>query len=403
MKLEQGMKRTYLVTLLTALAVIAVAFCVHLVFGDNSADRTIKVGFVYVGDASTAYTCNFLRAQSAIETEFDGQTEVIAKYNVAEGNEKAALQELVDAGCELIFTTSYGYGETTKKFAELYPEVEFCQATCANANDEPKLENYHTFMGAIYQGRYISGVVAGMKIKELIDAGVLTNKQAKVGYVGAYPYAEVISGYTAFFLGVRSVVPEAEMKVKYTNTWSSYALEKACAEELIQDGCVIIAQHSDTIGPAVACEETEKMHIVYHVGYNQSMLNVAPSTYLTGARIDWKPYILSAVGAVLAQKDIEKCVRGNIHGNDAGAGFEEGWVQMLELNEIVTAEGTKERVEELVKEFKEGSIMVFQGDYIGVNPYDETDICDLNKGYKENEMCSAPTFSYVLEDVITVE
>ncbi|MBO5303994.1 MAG: BMP family ABC transporter substrate-binding protein [Lachnospiraceae bacterium] len=403
MKAEQGMKRIYLITLLSALAVLVAAFCIHQIFDVKGEDRKIKVGFVYVGDASTAYTCNFLRAQLAIETEYGNQAEVIAKYNVAEGNESIALQELVDAGCTLIFTTSFGYGESAKEYAKMYPNVQFCQATCTNANTEPVLENYHTFMGAIYQGRYISGVVAGMKLKELIDSGMLSAGQAKIGYVGAYPFAEVISGYTAFFLGVRSVIPEAEMTVKYTNTWSSYTLEKACAKELIEEGCVIIAQHSDTVGPAAACEETEKTQIVYHVGYNQSMLNVAPSTYLTGSRIDWKPYILSAVEAVLAEKDIESYLKGNIHGNDAGAGFDEGWVQMLELNELVAAEGTKEKVAELIEEFKDGNLNVFQGEYIGVNPYDKTDILDLREGYIENETCSAPTFSYVLEDVITVE
>ena len=396
------MKRVYVVTICSALAVLLVAFGLHkIVFGEEI-ERTIKVGFVYVGDASTAYTYNFMKAQFAIETEYGESAEVIAKYNVAEGYEKTALQELVDAGCELIFTTSYGYGEQTKEFARLHPEVQFCQATCSNANQEPVLNNYHNFMGEIYQGRYISGVVAGMKLQELIENGVITKEQAKVGYVGAYPYAEVISGYTAFFMGVRSIVPEAEMTVKYTNTWSSYTEEKECAKELIADGCVVISQHSDTTGPAVACEETDKSQAVYHVGYNQSMMDVAPSTYLTGSKINWKPYILSAVQAVLEEKDIEKSIEGNINGRDVSAGFDKEWVQMLELNRIVAAEGTQEKVDELIEEFRQGKIQVFKGDYIGVNPYDETDVYDLNTGYHENENCSAPTFHYILKDVITI-
>jgi basic membrane lipoprotein Med (substrate-binding protein (PBP1-ABC) superfamily) len=140
----------------------------------------------------------------------------MAMYNVAEGTEGEYLQGLVDAGCDIIFSTSYNYGITTKEFAQRYPDIEFCMATCSNANEEPYLENYHTFMGAIYEGRYASGVAAGMKLKELLDSGVITAEQARIGYVGAYPYAEVISGYTAFLLGVRSVVEDAVMTVKYT-------------------------------------------------------------------------------------------------------------------------------------------------------------------------------------------
>ena len=142
------------------------------------------------------------------------------------------------------------YGEKTKEYAEAYPEIQFCQATCSNANEEPVLKNYHTFMGNIYQGRYISGVVAGMKLQELIEDGEITPGQAKAGYIGAYSCAEVISGYTAFFLGIRSVVPGATMTVRYTNTWGNHLLEKECAKKLIDEGCVIISQHSDTAGPA---------------------------------------------------------------------------------------------------------------------------------------------------------
>ncbi|MBO5488291.1 MAG: BMP family ABC transporter substrate-binding protein, partial [Eubacterium sp.] len=302
-----------------------------------------------------------------------------------------------------VFTTSYGYGEKTKEYAEKYPNVQFCQATCSNANEEPELDNYHTFMGSIYQGRYASGVVAGMKMKELIDEKAITPEQAKVGYVGAYPYAEVISGYTAFLLGVRSVVPEAVMTVRYTNSWGNYQLEKEYAKALIDEGCVIISQHSDTAGPAAACEETKRSKSVYYVSYNESMQDIAPTTYLIGSKINWMPYMTAAARAVLEGDDIEESVEGTVNGNDMGAGFENEWVQMLKMNELVAADGTKERVDELIQQFKNGEITVFQGDYIGVNPEDPSDTIDLRKGYKENEKCSAPTFHYVLKDVITVK
>ncbi|MGN0153630.1 MAG: BMP family ABC transporter substrate-binding protein, partial [Lachnospiraceae bacterium] len=383
--------------------VIAITFAIHYFAHDREADKTIKAGFVYVGDASTGYTNNFVKVQNAIEKNYDGRVETIPKFNVPEGEVEGALEELAEEGCELIFTSSYGYGEKTKEFAKEHPEIQFCQATCSNANEEPYLSNYHTFMGSIYQGRYISGVVAGMKLKELIEDGKITTEQAKAGYVGAYPYAEVISGYTAFFLGIRSVVPEATMTVKYTNTWGDYHLEKECAKELIEEGCVIISQHSDTAGPAVACEETDRSQVVYYVSYNESMADVAPTTYLTGCKINWEPYMMQAVEAVLSDKEIEKYVKGNIHGNDAGAGFENGWVQMLNINEFVAAKGTKERVDALIREFEQDKIQVFQGDYTGVNPEDPSDVIDLREGYEENANGSAPTFYYVLKDVITVE
>lgn len=401
--MKSEIKRIYGITLISTIAVIAAVFAIHYFMHGREHEKTIKAGFVYVGDASTGYTNNFVKVQEAIEKKYDERVETIAKYNVPEEEVEESLKELVEKGCQLIFTTSYGYGEKTKEYAGLYPEVQFCQATCSNANEEPYFSNYHTFMGNIYQGRYISGVVAGMKLQELIEDGKITPEQAKVGYVGAYPFAEVISGYTAFFLGIRSVVPEAVMTVRYTNTWGDYHLEKQCAKDLIGEGCVIISQHSDTMGPAAACEETDRSREVYYVSYNESMGDVAPTTYLTGSKINWEPYMMKAVEAVLSDKDIEKCVRGNINGNDVGAGFENGWVQMLEINEFTAAEGTQERVKKLIREFKENRIQVFQGDYIGVNPDDPSDIIDLREGYYENEKSSAPTFHYILKGVITIE
>ena len=195
--MDKAMKKTYLITLLSAFALIMIATGIKLFFVHEKEEKKIKVGFVYVGDASDAYTCNFMRTHNAIENQFKDQVEINAKYNVAEGKERIAIKELISEGCDIIFTTSYGYGETAKELAKEYPDVEFCQATCANANEKPKLDNYHTFMGSIYEGRYVSGVIAGMKLKELIENGVITKEQAKIGYVAAYPYAEVISGYTA--------------------------------------------------------------------------------------------------------------------------------------------------------------------------------------------------------------
>ena len=396
------MKRVYRITVLSTLLVIIVSLGVWSFMSRTQDKKQIKVGFIYIGDAATAYTYNFISAMSEVAQNYEEQVLVIPKYNIHEENGRDALQDLVDEGCDLIFATSYGYGQTTKEFAKMYPDIQFCQATCDNANTEPVLENYHTFMGEIYQGRYICGVVAGMKLKELIDSGAITDKEAKIGYIAAYPYAEVISGYTAFLLGARSVVPETVMEVIYTDTWGNYSVEESAAKKLIANGCIIISQHSDTKGVAEACEKTDKSANVYHVGYNQKMSDVAPTTNLTGCRINWEPYILSAVGAVLEDKKIEDVVEGNVHGNDIGAGFDKGWVEMLKVNEIAAAPGTAEKVAELISQFKSSKMQVFYGDYIGVNPFDETDVCDLKNGYMENEDASAPGFHYVLKDVITI-
>ena len=398
------MKRMRILTVLTALAMILLYGLVSF-FGvkDEDKNRSVKVGFVYDGDESAPYSYNFIKVQRKLDaTDFGGRVTTAAKENVAEENGEQAIRELIAEGCDMIITTSYGYGEVAKQLAAEYPEIEFCGATCDNAIRDP-LPNYHTFMGEIYQGRYVTGIVAGMKLRELIDEGVITEDQARIGYVGAYPYAEVISGYTAFILGVRSIVPTATMDVRYTNTWTSYTLEKKCAEQLIEDGCVIISQHSDTIGPAVACEEAaDQGKCVFHVGYNQSMIDVAPTTSLVSSRIDWSIYIFAAVNAALNEEPIEKRIDGNIHGNDVGAGFEQGWVQIVDVNNLIAAKGTQEAVDKAIEDLRKRHVSVFKGNYVGVNPDDPNDVIDLKNGYEENKNASAPSFYYILQDVVFV-
>lgn len=396
------MKRLYLITAICGVLMLALTSGVYMIWNSGQYDRTIKVGFLYVGDSCDAYTNNFIRAQNAIEKEFGSQVIVVPKYNVSEGTEEKYLLELVKENCDIIFTTSYGYGEKAKEIAANYPDIQFCIATNSNANEEPVLQNVHNFMGEIYQGRYVSGVVAGMKLAQLIEEGTIRQEQSKIGYVAAFPYAEVISGYTAFYLGVASVVPEVTMDVMYTNSWSDFNEEKRVAEQLIKNGCVIISQHSDTKGPAIACEEMSKEHTVYHVGYNQSMADVAPTTSLISSRINWQVYMIEATRAVIKNKRIESYVKGNVFGNDISGGFKEKWVQMLRLNTTIAAPGTKEKMNQTISEFINQNLVVFQGNYTGVNPFDDTDVIDLSKGYIENEKSSAPSFHYVLKDVIKI-
>ncbi len=395
------MKRLYSAVVIGALLVIAVSFVINTLANADAKD-SIKVGIVYVGDAGTAYTANFIQGTNAIEYTYGDKVKIIPKYNIPEGEEREAFDELIAEECDIIFSTSYGYGETAKQLAAENPGIQFCQASCSNANVDPVLPNYHNAMGEIHEGRYISGVVAGMKLKELLDNGKITPEQAKIGYVAAFPLAEVISGYTAFLLGVRSVVPEATMLLIYSNSWSNFNLEKSLAERLIAEGCVIISQHSDTEGVAVACENAKSRAEVYCVSYNAAMMDVAPTTYLTGCRIDWEPYMVAAVGAVFDGRKIENCVKGSVHQNDVSAGFNHSWVEMLHLNERVAAAGTAERIDQLIDDFKKDKVMVFKGNYIGVDPFNPDISYDLNLGYIESESSSAPSFHYVLKDVITV-
>ena len=396
-------KRMLLCTCITCALILLFCGILKNLMGGIDEDRMIKVGFIYNMDESVPYTYNFVRAQHAIEAKYGDRVQTIVKSNVPEDDCEHSMRMLADEGCELIFITSYGYQETAKKLAQEYPEIQFCQATGDNANAEPVLDNYHNFMGHIYEGRYVTGRVAGMKLKEMIEKGELSPEDAKIGYVAAFPYSEVISGYTAFFMGIRKEVPTAVMTVKYTGTWGDYTKEYRIAKELIEDGCVLISQHSDTIGPAVACEEAAERTRVYHVGYSQSMIDVAPTTSLISSRINWEPYMLEAVDAVLNKRKIEKNMHASINGNDAGAGFEHDWVVLLGLNDLIAADNTAEMINETVVDLEKGKIAVFQGDYIGYDPYDPSDTWDLNNAYPENEKASSPSFHYILDGVIKVE
>ena len=397
-------RKKVVVTVLTALACALLAFAYHAVQEQNFMGKdSVTVGFVLDGDESAPYSSNFIRAIKAIETQYDDRVQMQVRYNVPSDEAQEVLEELVQSGCGIVFTNSSVYGDAAKAMAEAHPDVQFCSATCSNANMQPVLANYHTFMGEIYEGRYVSGKVAGMKVAEMIARGEVDADDAWLGYVAAYPYPEVISGYTAFFLGARSECPSVRMRVRYVSTWGNYAVEKEAARQLIDEGCAIISQHTNTVGPAIACEEANLVHPVYHVGYNQDMIDVAPATSLVGTRINWAPYCVSAVEAVLGSKRIEDVVRGHVHGNDIGAGFEEGWVSMLELNSLIAPQGCAAMIDSAIASLSSGSCPVFVGDYVGVDPFDETDTWDLHTEYRENESSSAPTFHYVLQDVIVVE
>jgi len=396
------MKRVYIVTVLTCLAILGAFYMSFRLMNITGGKDHLTVGFIYDNDESTPYTYNFSLAKDAVEKKYGERVTIESCSNVLDEEMEEPLRELADKGCDIIFLN--GYSELVMKLAPEYPGTQFCQTSYMDMNGKSVPDNYHTFKGEAYQGRYVSGIAAGMKIKEMISEGIITEDQAIVGFVAAFPTSEVISGYTAFLMGVRSVVPQAVMRVRYTQTWSSYALEKSAAEQLLDEGCVVLSQHTDTIGPAIACEETSESRPVYFVGNNQSMSEVAPGTSLVTSRICWEPYVLSAVEAVMMNKDIESVVSGNIHGHDVSAGFENGWVEMEDLNLQVAADGTQQAMDAAIDRFDKGDVsFVYKGDYTGVDPADPSDTCDLREGYIENEYTSYPLFHYILNDIITID
>ena len=398
------MKKYYGLTVLVCVLVLAAVSFLTDFWHRAPGDEVLKVGFVYSEDESTPYTGNFIQAQHRLEEAFPGRVQVMTRSNVLARDAEEPIRELIRRGCRLMFINSDW--DICLPLAREYPEVQFCQISMpflADATDIP--ENYHSFNGEIYQARYVSGVIAGMKLRQMMDSGALSARDAVVGYVGADSNPEVISGYTAFLLGVRSVAPEARMRVRYVGSWNSYNLEKERTRQLIDEGCVIIAEHTNTIAPAVACEEaTQKGHRVYYIGYHQTMMDIAPSCTLVSLRTNWAPYLLGATEALLNGETIEKGVKGHVHGaTDMSAGFEQDWVQMLELNKYLAADGTGEKMERIIENLKAGKLEVFKGNYTGVDPENPADTIDLSKGYTECRDSSGPSFHYILKDYITIE
>ena len=397
------MKRVYIATVLTCLVILAAFIGVFRFLNLSGGKDHLKVGFIYDNDESTPYTYNFSLAKDAVEKKYGDKVEILTCSNVLDEEMEEPLRDLAEQGCDIIFFN--GYSPLVRELAPDYPDIQFCQTSYMDMSDQTVPENYHTFKGEAYQGRYISGVAAGIQIQQMVNDGIITEDEAIIGFVAAFPTSEVISGYTAFLLGARAIYPKTVMRVCYTNTWSSYAQEKSAAKKLLDEGCVIISQHTDTIGPAIACEEAATDgRQVFFVGYNQSMSEVAPGTSLVTSRICWEPYVLAAVDAVMMDKKIESFESGRIHGNDVSAGFESGWVEMVDLNEQIASPLTQNAMDSAIAQFLRGNTSyVFHGNYIGVDPDDPSDTIDLHTSYIENANTSYPLFHYILQDVITIE
>ena len=374
--------------------VLAMAFALCACTPNEDKDD-FKVGVILVGDENEGYTYAHMEgieaARVACGLEKD---QIIYKYNIEE-NEACyqAAVDLVEQGCKIVFANSFGHESFLIQAAKEYPDVLFCHATGQTAAKQTDLKNIFNYFTAIYEARYVSGVVAGMKLKELMDNGTVTDPH--VGYVGAYPYAEVVSGYTAFFLGIQSIVPDAYMEVQYTNKWFDLTLEAEAANALMARGCVIIGQHADSTGAPSAIQAAHDDGTypnVYSVGYNIDMLNVAPDVALTSPQNNWGAYYTYAIKTAMEGKEMQQ---------DWCYGYIDEAVQISQLG-TACAEGTQEAVAAVIEKIKNGELHVFDCSTFTVNGEHLTSY-DKSYGFEgveliwdgyfhESEVISAPLF-----------
>ena len=370
---------------------------------ETAEGQTVKAGFIFLHDENSTYDLNFMNA--AKEACESMGVEYIIKTNIPEGQEcyDAAL-ELADEGCNFIFADSFGHEDFMIQAAKEIPEVQFAHATGTKAHTEG-LDNYHNAFADIFQGRYLAGVAAGMKLNEMIEKGEITAEEAKIGYVGAFTYAEVISGYTSFFLGARSICPTATMEVTFTGSWYDETAEKEGANKLISNGCKLISQHADSMGAPTACETAG----VPNVSYNGSTESVAPNTFIVSSRIDWTPYLTHCL----------ECVRD-------GAAIETDWtgtlatgsVKLTDVNANVAAEGPQEKIDEIKAQIEDGSLQVFDTSTFTVegatldsfmadvdtDPAYEKDTEVIKDGaFHESEFRSAPYFDLQIDGITLLD
>ena len=388
--------------------IIALALTLVMIFAlavpaASAEAKEVKVGFIFLHDEQSTYDLNFMKAaQEACEKL---GIEYVNKVGIPKGQEcYEAAMDLVDEGCNIVFADSFGHEDYMIQAAMECPEVEFCHATGTRAHTEG-LANYHNAFASIYEGRFLAGIAAGLKLQEMINNGDITADQAKIGYVGAFTYAEVISGYTSFFLGVRHVVPEATMEVTFTGSWYDLSLEAEGAQKLIDDGCVLISQHADSLGAPSTCEAAG----IPNVSYNGSTIEAGPNTFIVSSRINWEPYFEYIIGQVQAGEAIDADWTGSIL---------TGSVELTDVNEAVAAEGTPAVLESVKEAFAAGEIHVFDTDTFTVNgeklesymadvdtdPAYEGDTEVISDGYfHESEFRSAPYFDLQIDGITLLD
>lgn len=318
-----------------------------------------KVGFIFLHDENSTYDKNFIDAAKAacekLGVEYEFKTNIDESNNCYE-----AAADLADGGCDIVFADSFGHEQYMLQAAKEFPNVEFCHATGTMAHTE-KLSNFHNAFASIYEGRYLAGVAAGLKLQEMIDSGKIKESEAKMGYVGAFTYAEVISGYTSFYLGAKSIVPSVTMEVQFTGSWYDETKEKEAATTLINDGCVLISQHADSMGAPTACENAN----VPNVSYNGSTVKACPKTFIVSSRVNWEPYFEHMITCKAEGKEIEADWTGTLATSS---------VELSEINEEAAAKGTADKLEAVKADLEAGKIHVFDTDTFTVTVSDKTNV-----------------------------
>ena len=364
-----------------------------------------KIGMICLHDENSTYDNNFIQALRQVQKDLGlSDDQVVIVTNIGEDSScyDAAVDLAKNKGCKVIFADSFGHESFMKQAAQEYPEVQFCHAT-GTSGKIANIENFHNAFASIYEGRYLAGIAAGLKLNEMIAAGKITAEQAVIGYVGAFTYAEVISGMTSFYLGARSVCPSATMKVRYTGSWYDQAKEQEAATALIEkDKCVLISQHADSLGAPTACE----LAGVPNVSYNGSTYSAGETTFIISSAINWAPYF---------QYIIETVVKGAAIAPDWCGTIATNSVVLSGVNQDVAAEGTIEKINDAIKALEAGTLHVFDtanftvdgktlteyladvdGDYTG-----ETNV--IHDGYFDEsnavDFRSAPYFDIIIDGV----
>ena len=324
-----------------------------LIFGPEDADITF--GLICLHDENSTYDKNFIDAARVVAE--NQQVRVIVKTNVPEDATcYEAAADLADQGCDIVFADSFGHEDHVIRAAKEFSNVQFAHATGTKAHTE-NVANYHNAFASIYEGRYLAGIVAGYKLAEMYgngDGSAVSAENAKIGYVGAHPYAEVVSGYTSFFLGVRSIVPNATMTVRYTNSWYDAEAEENTARKLItDDGCKLISQHADSMGAPDACKDLRIPNVTYNISTKAS----CGDYYLVGSKINWAVYYAYLINCVRNNTEIAADWTGDI---------EDDSVQLLEYGNTVSEEA-KAAVEAAKAKLVAGTLEVFDCSTFTVN------------------------------------
>ena len=338
------MKKILAILLAVVLVVCTFAACGGSKTDNGDDAKKLKVGFIFLHDENSTYDNNFMTA--AEEACKKMGVEILKKTNIPESNAcYDAAADLVDKGCTVIFADSFGHEDYMIKAAKEFTNVQFCHATGTKAHTE-KLSNYHNAFASIYEGRYLAGVAAGLKLNEMIAAGKFKAEEAKMGYVGAFTYAEVISGYTSFYLGAKSVCPTVTMEVQFTGSWYDEALEKEAANNLISKGCKLVSQHADSMGAPTACETAG----VPNVSYNGSTVSACPNTFIVSSRINWEPYFEYMIKCAQDGTAIDTDWTGTLKTNS---------VVLTDVNEKAAAKDTQAKIDEVKAQLDAGTLHVF--------------------------------------------